>query len=486
MKLHKLIDGLDLKENLENKYTDLTIYGVADNSIDVKEGYVFVAIQGFNNDGHQFIEAAIKKGASLVVGEQELENLSVPYIQVADSRKTLGIIAKNFFGDPAKHKLIIGITGTNGKTTTSYMLRHILESNGNSCSVIGTIQNVINGQKTSSLNTTPSSLVLHRLLSSSNDEVIIMEVSSHGLSQHRIEGISFDYCLFTNLHHEHLDYHGSMDQYFQAKLLLFKKLKPNGTAIVNTDDAWGKRLADSLLKTGKKVYRVGKSSKSQLRILDFDLRNFTVDVIENKELSIIFSKMYGIHNTYNALMAFGTAMLVGINKDDISRSLSRFTGVEGRFEIYEQVNGSTVTVDYAHTPDALFHCLTTAKQCGAKRIIHVFGFRGDRDQSKRKEMLSITSDLSDQYILTMDDLNSVSIDEMIDVMGRLNKSYGNEKGQIISDRTLAIQKAMTESRTGDWIVITGKGHEQYQQYYQLPTKSDRDTVQFLAHQNKNE
>ena len=211
MKLHQLLSNLDIKNGLRPELANIAVHGIADNSMDVEEGYVFVAIQGFDNDGHEFIEAAIKKGASLAIGEHEPENLSVPYIQVTNSRKALGIIARNFYGNPAKHKLVIGITGTNGKTTTSYMLKHLLENNGKSCSVIGTIQNVINGQKTSSLNTTPSSLVLHQLLSSSNDEVIIMEVSSHGLSQYRIEGIRFDYCLFTNLHHEHLDFHGSME-----------------------------------------------------------------------------------------------------------------------------------------------------------------------------------------------------------------------------------------------------------------------------------
>lgn len=486
MKLHQLLSNLDIKNGLRPELANIAVHGIADNSMDVEEGYVFVAIQGFDNDGHEFIEAAIKKGASLAIGEHEPENLSVPYIQVTNSRKALGIIARNFYGNPAKHKLVIGITGTNGKTTTSYMLKHLLENNGKSCSVIGTIQNVINGQKTSSLNTTPSSLVLHQLLSSSNDEVIIMEVSSHGLSQYRIEGIRFDYCLFTNLHHEHLDYHGSMEEYFRAKLLLFKKLKPRGTAIINTDDSWGEKLADTLCTEGKKVYRIGKSSESQLRISGFDLWNSTASVEESNELSTVFSSMYGIHNLYNTVMAFGTALRIGISKEHILQSLSQFEGVNGRFEISEQANGSIVIVDYAHTPDAVFHCLTTAKQRGAKRIVHIFGFRGDRDPSKRKEMIAIASELSDQYILTLDDLNSVPFDEMVNVLEQVSRTYGNEKGSIIPDRTLAIQKAMTESRPGDWILITGKGHEQYQQHYQLPTKSDQDTVQFLVSHNKNE
>lgn len=480
MKLHQLLYNIDMKNDIRPELADMAIHGVTDNSMDVKLGHVFVAIRGLSSNGYEFIEDAIKKGASFVIGEHDLENLSVPYIQVVNSRKALGTIAKNYYGDPAKHKLVIGITGTNGKTTTSYMLKHILESDGKSCSIIGTIQNIINGVKIPSLNTTPSSLVLHQLMSLSNDEVVIMEISSHGLVQHRIEDITFDYCLFTNLHHEHLDYHDSMEDYFQAKRLLFKKLKTNGVAIVNTDNHWGEKLRDVLQNEGKPVYRIGKSNKSQLRISSFDLRNSCVAIEESNEFSTVFSSMNGKHNMYNTLMALGTAILAGISKERILYSLSSFAGVNGRFEIFKQSNGATVIVDYAHTPDAIFHCLTTAKQLGAKRIIHIFGFRGDRDPSKRGEMLSLTAELSDQYTLTLDDLNSVPIKDMLGDYTNLNDNFGNEKGSIIPDRTLAIKKAIKESQMGDWILITGKGHEKYQQNFQLPTKSDRETIDLIS------
>ena len=195
MKLHQLLYGLDLKKKLENTSANLIIQGLADNSKDVKEGDLFVAIKGLGSDGHDYIENAIAKGAAVIIGEQPSADLSIPYIQVTNSRKALGIIANNFYGDPSREKMMIGITGTNGKTTTSYILKHILESNGKTCSVIGTIQNIINGERIPSFNTTPSSLTLNKLISLSNDEVIIMEVSSHGLSQHRIEGVAFQYML---------------------------------------------------------------------------------------------------------------------------------------------------------------------------------------------------------------------------------------------------------------------------------------------------
>lgn len=461
----------------------MIIQGLADNSKDVKEGDLFVAIKGLGSDGHDYIENAIAKGAAVIIGEQPSADLSIPYIQVTNSRKALGIIANNFYGDPSREKMMIGITGTNGKTTTSYILKHILESNGKTCSVIGTIQNIINGERIPSFNTTPSSLTLNKLISLSNDEVIIMEVSSHGLSQHRIEGVAFDYCLFTNLHHEHLDYHSSMEDYFQAKLLLFKQLKPDGKVIANTDNSWGEKLTGVFQNERKLVYRIGKASKNQLRIIDFDLHNSTVSFEENNEFNAAFSSISGIHNMYNTLMAYGTAKLMGLVKESILQSLYKFEGVDGRFEISKQTNGAVVVFDYAHTPDAIVHCLTTAKQCGAKRIIHIFGFRGDRDSSKRGEMLSLTAELSDQYMLTLDDLNSVPIKDMLEAYTYLNDNYGNEKGRIILDRTLAIKKAIKESQIGDWILITGKGHEKYQQNFQLPTTSDRETIDFISNSN---
>lgn len=479
MKIRQLLQEIDLINRLNSRTLELDIQGIADNSRDVEAGFVFVAIAGFKSDGHQYIEQAIEKGTLVVVGEQEITGLSIPYLQVENSRKALGIMARNFYGHPSKEKVMIGITGTNGKTTTSYMLQHFLENNGMTCAVIGTIQNVINGQKTKSANTTPSSLALHKLLSLSRDEVIIMEVSSHGLAQHRLAGITFDYSLFTNLHPEHLDYHGSMAEYFQTKLLMFHQLKANGTAVVNADNVWGRKLTETLQREGKSVYAIGRSSDCDLRVVHFTPTTSTMLVEERNETYQMDSAMNGMHNMYNTLMAYGTSRLLGIPKEKLLDSVPHFKGVEGRFEVSKLTNGSTVVVDYAHTPDAVSYCLETVKLQGAKRIIHVFGFRGDRDPSKRSAMLSISAEWSDRYILTLDDLNTVSQIEMVDDLKRLNETYGNEKGSIIPDRTVAIQKAINESKTGDWVVITGKGHENYQQSYQLPTISDRETIEFV-------
>ncbi|MDC3414803.1 UDP-N-acetylmuramoyl-L-alanyl-D-glutamate--2,6-diaminopimelate ligase [Aquibacillus sp. 3ASR75-11] len=479
MRLQHLISELEIV-NRNKEAGNIEIKGIADSSLDVQDDYVFVAIKGFQLDGHAYIEEAIYKGASVIIGEQDLSHVSKPYIQVKNSRKALGIIASSFYGHPTSQKIMIGITGTNGKTTTSYILKHILESNGYSCSLIGTIQNVVNGEVTPSMNSTPSPLQLQKLLATSNDSVVIMEVSSHGLTQYRVEGLEFDYCLFTNLNHDHLDYHGSMEAYFEAKVKLFEKLKENGMAVINTDDSWGKKLLVKLQSEGKRCYTIGQSNDNRLQLTHINAGDSLVVVKEADDSRFIQSPMIGIHNIYNTVMAYATANFFPINKNYITESINDFQGVNGRFEMTKLSNGATVVVDYAHTPDAIFHCLNTARYYGAKSITHVFGFRGDRDSGKRKEMLSIIAEKSDQYILTLDDLNSISMNEMEETLHYLHETYGNEKGKVILDRTLAIKHAIEHSESEQWIFLTGKGHEKYQQTYKLPTQSDKETIEYLT------
>ncbi|WP_282019743.1 UDP-N-acetylmuramoyl-L-alanyl-D-glutamate--2,6-diaminopimelate ligase [Planomicrobium okeanokoites] len=479
MKLIQLIKGLIPQNSIEEDLHDLVIKGIADSSQEVEEGFVFIAIKGYKDDGHNHIAHAIQKGASLIVGEQQLEELPIPYLRVENARMALGILSKNFYGNPASGKLMIGITGTNGKTTTSYLVKHLLEQNGITCSVMGTIQNIVNGESIKSANTTPSSLILQKLLAESHDEAVVMEVSSHGLTQHRIEGIEFDVCMFTNLHHEHLDYHGSMESYYEAKSILFEHLKPTGTAIINTDDEWGEKLDRELRAKGRDVWSIGQAQHSRFRIESFDMEYSTL-CLAGEEKTLIQSPMAGIHNIYNSLMAYAAALAVGVKKDDILSSIKNFPGVEGRFETSKTGKGVIVIVDYAHTPDAVFHCLTTAKEAGANQITHIFGFRGDRDSSKRREMIEITSNISDRYIITTDDLNSVPAEEMQLHYIELNERYGNKKGLIQMDRTRAIKDAIDSSSEGDWVVITGKGHEKYSHQFELPTESDKETVKFMV------
>lgn len=479
MKIQKLIKDIEILNNPDIDQ-HLTINGLTDNSAEVNQGYVFVAIKGFSADGHNYIDQAIQTGASVIIGEIDMPELPVLYIKVKNSRKALGLLSKNFYKNPSLNKVVVGVTGTNGKTTISYLLKSILEFNGISCSLIGTIENVINGETLNSSNTTPSSLELHKLLSKSKDSVVVMEVSSHGLNQDRLEGIEFDVCLFTNLEHEHLDYHGSIEEYFYTKYTLFEKMKSKGTAVVNTDDFWGEKLNALLQSNGKNVLSIGKSKECSLRIVDAEESIAPFICVEDQFEKIkIGFPMPGIHNLYNAVMAYATSKLLDIKKENSILALQHFPGVNGRFEIYPQPNGATAVIDYAHTADAFLHCLTTAKKCGAARVIHIFGFRGDRDEDKRKEMISISSELSDLYILTLDDLNSIPLNDMLKHLHRVNEKFGKRNGLVIPDRTLAIKEALEFSREGDWILITGKGHEKYQHQFQIPAQSDKDTILYI-------
>ncbi|WP_096435724.1 UDP-N-acetylmuramoyl-L-alanyl-D-glutamate--2,6-diaminopimelate ligase [Alteribacter populi] len=480
MKLGHLVRNLTFEPHSSKEIADLEIIGIADNSLDVKEGFLFLAIKGYKVDGHHYIEEAIKQGAVIIVGEEDIVDLSVPYIKVKNSRKALGIIAKNFNGNPTKQKTMIGITGTNGKTTTSYLLRHILEDNGISCALIGTIHNIINGDVIKSKNTTPSSLTLYEMLAKSNDTVVIIEASSHGLSQNRLEGVAFDYCLFTNLTQDHLDYHGTMENYFTTKQLLFTKLKKQGLAIINKDDFWGEKLNRILQKQGINTFSVGQEHHCDLRMIEAStFEQPWVKVSEATETFIINSSMAGMHNLYNTVMAYVLVKQLLNNQERVLQSIQCFSGVPGRFELFEPKHGSTVIVDYAHTADGILNCLKTAKASRAKKITHVFGFRGDRDILKRREMMEISMELSDEFILTIDDLNSVPLQNMMEALDAMNEDFGNGKGSITPDRTLAIKQAIDQSEPGDWIVITGKGHEDYQQEFALPTLSDMETVKYI-------
>ena len=463
----------------------IMITGISDNSKDVKEGYLFVALSGYSVDGHGYIKDAVRLGAAAVIGEQDIMNLEIPYIQVKNSRKVLGLVAKKFYGNPSSKKVMIGITGTNGKTTTSLMLKHILEKNGISCSVIGTISNIINGEMIKSQNTTPGTIKLNSLLTLSRDEVVIMEVSSHGLIQYRLEGIEFDYCVFTNLYHDHLDFHGTMEEYFQAKSLLFEKLKPGGLAIINGDSDWGEKLYKSLIRKNVKSNLIGQTKRSNLSIIDYHtVTNPYISLQEKEETVKIQLPLQGLHNLYNAVFAYCVARNLSIESERIISELKQFPGVPGRFETYRDEEGITIVIDYAHTADAFFHTLQTAKECGAKRILHIFGFRGGRDKTKREEMVKVSTEFSDELILTMDDLNTEKYDDMVTELNRLHNEYSAEKGLVIPDRTIAIQTAVQKGAKDDWIIITGKGPELYKQSFDLPTMSDKETILYLQENKK--
>ena len=475
MKLNKLLQDIINQASLHDEdIEDIDIKGITNNSLEVEDGFLFIAIKGYQVDGHTYIDQAIKAGARAIIGERKIDKISVPYFQVENSRLILADLAQRFYPDKS-NKTIIGITGTNGKTTTSFMLKHILESCGKKCSLFGSVYNYINGEKSApSVNTTMDALQIHREIARSNDEFVIMEVSSHALSQHRVKGINYDYALFTNLDHDHLDYHKDMDDYFSVKARLFKQLKKDGAAICNTNNNWGKKLEELLSKNLNQISSVGKK-ESDLYIQQ-NKAGDTHFVYKNKGVYPVKLPIKGKHNIQNAALAFLTARNMGIPGEFIIEALKSFPGVPGRFEVLEHPTGAQFIVDYAHTSDAFAQCLKTGREMGAKRIIHIFGFRGDRDVSKRQSMVEVSAKLSDLCILTLDDLGTESFEGMLEALHNLKPL---KNGKVIHDRTSAIEYAWEIARDGDWIFITGKGDELYKGTYNLPTKTDKDTITYL-------
>ncbi|MFV8830555.1 UDP-N-acetylmuramoyl-L-alanyl-D-glutamate--2,6-diaminopimelate ligase [Alkalihalobacterium sp. APHAB7] len=476
MKLSSLLQLIE-SDLLTDNIPDISISGIHFHSKKIQQNFVFVAISGYETDGHEYIEDAIKAGAAAIIGEKEKRELSVPYIRVKNSRNLLPILAQRFFDTGTKKHTIIGITGTNGKTTTSYMLRHILESAGIRCSLIGTVNNIINDELLPPSNTTPDPITLHELMYKSEDEVIILEVSSHGIDQGRVNGIPFDYVLFTNLSHDHLDYHGTIYKYFEVKAQLFNQLTHEGEAIVSNYCDWSRRLIDRLANAQKNVFSVGHQESDHMNLNNVNVEFSTeFDLKQAEQQHKVTLPLNGLHNAQNASLSFFTARRLGIPADQAVQALNSFPGVPGRFETYTHPSGATCVVDYAHTPDGLSHCFQTLKKQGAKRIFHIFGFRGNGDPSKRKEMINISSTFSDQYILTLDDLKGMDAKEMVNELHRLQDMYGNKKGTIIEDRTVAIQSIIQQTQEEDWILITGKGPESYKQAFHYPTSTDKDTI----------
>lgn len=312
MKLKQLIETFTSLSTLPDVDLELEVVGITDDSRKVAPGMIFIAIKGYQFDGHQYIMDAAQRGAAMIIGERELSNpISAPYIIVKNSRKVLGQLANIYYGNPSANKMVIGVTGTNGKTTTSYLIKHLLDKLGYTTSIIGTIEYVINGKKFKSSNTTPSSLQIHQMMAQSNDPVFILEVSSHGLTQYRLEGITFDYALFTNLQHDHLDYHKTMNDYFEAKALLFNKLKTNGTAVINFDDYWGKKLTQRTLSKGIHTITVGFDEEAEVKIVAKE--NGTIHLDVQLQPVTLHSPLTGIHNVFNLAMASAVVLHLGHN-----------------------------------------------------------------------------------------------------------------------------------------------------------------------------
>jgi len=451
---------------------ETAITGVETDSRKVKPGDLFVCIPGFTVDGHDYAPQAAEKGAAAVVAEREL-NLSVPTLIVPDCLYAAAVIACHFYDYPSDELRVIGVTGTNGKTTTTAIINHIMRDQGNITGLLGTIRTVIGDEAYATVNTTQEPVSVQRLLRQMLDVKAsygIMEVSSHALHMGRVKGISFRTAIFTNLTQDHLDYHNSMEAYLAAKGLLFARLD-NGFhsdpqkrqyAVLNADDAASGYLAS---QTSAAVITYGidhpadvwaKDIRITAKGTEFQLCTFKGDLP-------IQLQLVGKFNVYNTLAAVSAALLEGIPLEAVAASLAGMPAVEGRMETVNEGQEFLLIVDYAHSPDSLENVLATIREFSTGRVITVFGCGGDRDRGKRPLMGAIAGRLGDYVIATSDNPRTEAPEAILADIEPGLAEFGSSRYELIADRRLAIQKAVGLAAPGDVVLIAGKGHETYQE-----------------------
>lgn len=439
---------------------DVDITALAYDDHAVAPGTLFFCVPGFSRDGHDFAPVAIARGAAALVVQRPL-GLGVPEVVVEDVRAAMAPAAAALQGDPTAALELIGITGTNGKTTTAYLVRSLLEAAGRRTGLLGTVQSVVGGRATSAVRTTPEAIDLQATFAAmrdAGDVACVMEVSSHALELRRADAIHWAVTVFTNLTQDHLDFHPSMDAYFAAKSRLFEAgLAEGAVEVINVDDAYGRRLAAKV--PGAVTYGI-ESEDALLRARDvrFDLRGSSFRVGDTP-----FSlPIPGRFNVLNALAAIGTVRALGLDDAEIAAALPSAARVPGRFEPVDEGQPFAVLVDYAHTPDSLENVLAAARPLTTGRLISVFGCGGDRDRGKRAQMGAISARLADHTIVTSDNPRSEAPDAIIaEILGGIDDRTDVEA---IEDRHAAIEAAVRAAGPGDVVVIAGKGHEQGQEF----------------------
>lgn len=444
--------------------TNIAIDGIAYDSREIIQFGMFVATPGTQVDGHDYIDMAILKGAIAILCEKLPEETKegVTYIVVADTARSLGIVASNFFDNPSERMKLVGVTGTNGKTTCATLMYNLFRMMGHKVGLLSTVVNKIHTEEIEATHTTPNSLDLNQLLAEMVEKGCshcFMEVSSHAVAQNRISGLHFTGGIFTNITHDHLDYHGTFDNYIAAKKGFFDELPSDAFALVNTDQPHGETMVQD---TKAKVYSYGLKSVADFRarILENQFNGLHMH-IDGQEL---YSKLIGGFNAYNILAAYGAATLLGQDKIDVLTTISNLNSVEGRFEYLRSQKGVTGIVDYAHTPDALENVLKTIKdiRTGNEMVITVVGCGGDRDKAKRPLMAGIACRFSDQVIFTSDNPRSEDPNAIIEDMQKGVDPIDYKKTVAIPNRKEAIKMAVSMAHAGDILLIAGKGHENYQ------------------------
>jgi len=435
----------------------------------VKPGTLFFGIQGTKTNGLQFAAQAVAEGAVAIVSDAAQAACALPLIQVPNAQAAMGEMAAAFHGRPSDSMKTMGVTGTNGKTTTAFLVKHIMDADHKRCGLIGTIKYSLGDRDIEASRTTPDSLEVHALLAQMRDagcKAVAMEVSSHALMQHRCAGVEFDAAAFTNLTQDHLDYHGSMENYFEAKALFFERLakqtRKKGKAIINIEDRYGRMLYDRFSKQLRVItYGRGVSSDFRATEVRFDATGSTYHLAAKGRSYLVRLPFIGSFNIHNSLTALACVSAMGMDMRTAVSALAAAPQVPGRLERVPAKRHFQVFVDYAHTDDALRNVLRTLKELNPNRLISVFGCGGDRDKAKRPLMAAASEELADWSILTSDNPRSEDPER---ILAEMKKGLRTNRHEIVVDRDAAIRRAVDLAGQGDIILIAGKGHEKYQEF----------------------
>jgi len=463
----KLLKDILYKVSVNAVYgaTNIEVTEIVFDSRKIQKGAVFVAQKGVSVDGHLYIEKAINLGATAIICEElpEERNDTITYVQVEDSNTTLAIIASNFYENPSKKLKLVGVTGTNGKTTIASLLYQLFTKAGYATGLLSTVKILVDTTEFKATHTTPDSVTINQYLSkmvAAGVEYCFMEVSSHGIHQKRTEGLEFTGGIFTNLSHDHLDYHNSFAEYRDVKKSFFDSLPKNAFALTNIDDKNGDIMLQNT-KAKKRTYALKTLADYKAKIIEKSLSGTLLSVNGTE----VWTKLIGTFNAYNLLAIIGTADELGLDKLEVLTIVSELESVSGRFEYIVSESGVIAIVDYAHTPDALKNVLETINDIRTdnEKLITVVGCGGDRDKTKRPKMAHIASQLSNQAIFTSDNPRTENPETILEEMevGVLPENY--KKTLTISDRRQAIKTACKFSESGDILLIAGKGHETYQE-----------------------
>ncbi|MDQ6656136.1 MAG: UDP-N-acetylmuramoyl-L-alanyl-D-glutamate--2,6-diaminopimelate ligase [Verrucomicrobiota bacterium] len=450
--------------------SDRNVESIAYDSRRVGKNSLYVALRGEKADGHQFIDQAVERGATVVVTDRIMQQARATVVQVANTREALADLAAAFYDRPMRRLKLAGVTGTNGKTTTTFLIKHICENAGLRCGLIGTVRYEIGERILPAVRTTPESLELQELLAqivNAGCKAAAMEVSSHALAQERTRGLEFDVAAFTNLTQDHLDFHGTMESYFEAKLKLFTDLatqqtKKKGVAVVNIDDRWGEKIVDRLDKNFP-IVTYGMGVRADFRASNYrpELSGTSYQLEAHGKSYLVRLPLIGRFNVANSLAALASANAMGVSLRDAILSLAKSPQVPGRLEAVPVKRQFQVFVDYAHTPDALLNVLKTVRELSPRKIIVVFGCGGDRDRAKRPLMAAAADQNADFSIITSDNPRKEDPDAII---AEVEKGFRSERYEKITDRAKAIARAVALAQPRDVVVIAGKGHENYQEF----------------------